>query len=434
MDFICIWARKNYREAVIKCLAAGSGLQQRFTSPISSRFSEAGVSSRLGTPSLSFKQSVEPSAGNNQASEAEAGQFSRHVATSQMPPDAGSEEDVYGWSRWSSPPSRDDPAWTRTATIRHSNLVEFVYQELTVPDEEDLLWSCLEFCFPGSDTRDAARRLLCALIVNGVFSAIRRGDDLMKEGDRTQKGRSFIFFRTQLRPRDWQIERYQLRINCSFEAIWMLIEYVRKENLSHTSAPFVYDGENCTCWLNELDQFKTLDGKQGANLAMQPLSQRQMCFQRSHESHGKKHFKGAIFQPGERGGLSQKDLETIRKAIASDDRLQSRVVKYNTLLRVPFPADVDSDDAASQGILIQKRPTWPTETPRFCFLATGRDISFNDEARLGVLIQTSLERNEVFGADDNRLLDEEDSSFIRRWAGVLRGEMPATSLMDVEAV
>ena len=404
-----------------------------------SQSGEANANSHWELESLSLRHSLEPTARNEPDLGPIAGEMLDVMEITNTPADAqaqsqhaSDQEDVYHWLRWIVT-DQSSPSWTRLATIRHSNLVQLTFQELNLPEEAQSLRSCLEMCFPSGDVKDVANRLLTTLLHDSIcvtassHTVLRRNTLLNGTLPRT---RTFVYLRTQLRPEDWQIERYMLCLNCTEMSIQVLGR-LAQQVLGDLEAPDAWDSHDCECLFREMDRFKLLSGKEAANSAMLPLSRRQMCLKLCRDATGQEHFRAVKFCPNSDGRLSLADLKALREAIVGREELQEYISEHRAPFRVPSQAtcpdmrsslQMSEHVAESQGMLIRKPPSWPRATPEFCFLVTDEHVDFDDVATLGTIMKKVQDRDGILGNPRGQI-EEGDMPFVDRWIRVLQGEV-----------
>ena len=442
VDYICDWARKNYREEILACLAAGSGLLRRFTSPMPSQSGDGEANSQWELESLLSRHSVDPVFQDRTDHAVAADNLADTMDNSDALVDVeahrqhgADQEDVYHWSRWISNDQNSAP-WTSFATIRHTNLVQLIWQELTLPEDAKSLRTCLEICFPRSDYKDAANRLLTTLLCDGICITagsnivLRRKTPLSGNIPRT---RTFIYFRTQLRPEDWQIERYVLYISCT-EMAMQTLGRLAGQVLGDIEAPGTWDLHDCECLFGEMDRFRLINGEEAGMVAMAALPDRQKCVKLCQDTNGQEHFKIVKFCAQESGRLRLEDLKALREAIAGRNDLDAYGTEHRTCFQVPSRterpdlANASRNGASwdeSPGMLVRKPPSWPRETPEFCFFATDEDVDFRDVARLASMIQRVQDEDRVFGVRGQ--LEGSDKLLLNRWIHGLREELPETT-------
>jgi len=436
VDYVCHWARKEYRESILACLAAGSGFIRRFTTPMSSQWSEPEIQSRrLDTESLSTRspvwRSLDNGVGPGQAETnfPDAMEIYDTINTENHSQHASADqEDVHHWSRWVVAED-NSPPWTKWATIRHSNLIQYAYQQLHLPENGQTLRRCLEVCFPKSDVTDTAKRLLTTLLDEDVSITASAGIFSQPNSPATDTStviRAFLSIRTQMSSKDWQIEQRILCISCTEEARRQLSQLAQQ-----SPDDVVFDVHNCECLSRVLNWFQFIHGKELASLALASLPDRQMCIKFCQRFDGEYHFKLHKFHAGDNGRLNLRDIDAISRALASDKEIQEHKAEFHIPFRVspqfpPLEVLVGAPDmldlGTSAGVLVKKPQNWPTETPEFCFLVMDKDVNFTDQPKLADMIRETLERKTVFGI--RKQIEKQDKVLIDRWVRILQGKIP----------
>jgi hypothetical protein len=436
VDYICTWARSQYREEILACLAEGRGFLRRYTSPMPSQISDSDFVSRQARHSLSVRLSEDPGIANGYVSRlgSTAPLQNADPTVPVMDPghhdegEARDMDDPYSWLRFTSWIS--GASWTRIGTIRHANIAQVHFQSLLLPEGVSALQDCLARWFPNEGIAAGARRLLSTLQYSGIDTiAGSRGDS---GGSRLKPPlRTFTYMRTWLRSLDWQIERYVLCLSCTTMSVKRLSRLAGMENghLEATESRHEYD---VALIHQATDPSEGIGGREGAALAMAPPSRRQLCFRLRSDPAGREYSEADVFRPGELGQLRSKDVGTIRANISAGGWLGEYAVewrmtrRFNTRSRSSVLASDREDQlvfAEKQCVLIKKRPGWPSETPPYCLLVLDEHIDFADERVLCSLLQTALDKEDIFGSGVR--LDNEDKLKVRKWIHELAGGQTA---------
>ncbi|KAJ9610005.1 hypothetical protein H2200_006335 [Cladophialophora chaetospira] len=269
-------------------------------------------------------------------------------------------------------------------------------------------------------------------------SATFEVSDSVPMGDSGLPLRTLWYFRTQIKPKDWQIERYVLRIHFN-PAVAQALSRLAEYHAPIFEEPDAWVPHVCGCLIHELESIRDFSGRKGIELAMSSLSKRQMCFKRCLDVDGEEqHFGSQTFRPGHLGQLSQRDFQTLRAAIASRRGFEAYTVEHQEIFKAPFEvaepgtADVEMDrqnPRVEQSRLIKKPSHWPRETPELCLFALGEHIDFNDNLQLSQLIQDTTE---IFGTRGK--IQGRDKSILRRWSQALREDVTAETRFERELV
>ncbi|KIX02792.1 uncharacterized protein Z518_08734 [Rhinocladiella mackenziei CBS 650.93] len=436
VDYLCTWARNVYRDSILTCLAGGRANLRRLTTPISTHFpsqeSEADVSSRWEIESLPVRLSQGPPDHRNGVNRGGAvGPPPDPMDTDEEddhPAATTGQEDTFHWLRWTSL-GEDSPPWAPRATIRHSNLVQITFQGLNLPPDRQKLRRCLEMCFSNLQAEEAARRLIATLL-NEDISVTTSSNIMLRKDHRQGEAhfavKAFIYFRTFLRPADWQIERRLLYITCSRKAMEVLASIAETTDLT-LEYPDTWRSHDCECLFRVTKSLNLFGGKESAGLA---LSERQMCLKLAN---GDSHVQLVQYKPGGTGGrLTPSDLEMVSQTIAKSENLEICMTEHRTPYRVlssridaEISADVlDLPDLGNcRGVLIKKPGGWPSATPEFCFLTTDDQVNFEDVASVGNIIQETRDRAVMFGIRSEKIAAADDL-FLDRWIQILQGKLP----------
>lgn len=347
-------------------------------------------------------------------------------------------EDIYSWWRWAAT-EQDLLPWTQKATIRHSNLVELGFLQVTMPEEIHLLEICLKSCFPDLFVKDAARKLLVSLqddnlaVTTLVKATSWRGNQL---DESILEVRALVYFRSGLRSRDWQITRRILCILCSEKAVEGLAQIAKLSPFIHWSSNRS-DAAQCKRFLQEINSLNLIRGAQSAGLA---LMRCQLSLRAVRDNAGSSIYEWIKFSPQRDDGLTEGDLYEIvlrslkKQEISTPDLLTLYIKKTLFLYIVPVgngqqepPAtDLEIPNFKTQGVLIKKsKVDWVETTQNFCFLVINEKVRFDDDARLGQLLEESKRAKEWFAiANTNAKIDKGDRALIDQWVQILKGHVP----------
>ena len=437
--------------SILACLAGGrANLQRSRLSPsgtdTSSQWGDPEVPTLFGTP-LPLRSSLAPDSRNGSTIESHRNELQGFseiellvLADHNTPTD---ENDIYKWRRWSKN-EPNSPAWTYQAIIRHSNDVEIANLRVTLPEDIQTLQSCMASCFPDLSVEDAARRLLTTMqdenlaITTSVKIAARQGNKRQKS---VSAVRAFLYFRSALKPEDWRIMRQVFCIICSKKAMEKLAQMAgfpsSIEPYYNSSADT--DGERL---LRAMSWPEFVSGDQSAGLA---LTRSRLCLRAFTTSTGSSVFEWTNFPAQIDVGLTADQLRAAMSHASrsinrsTPDLLKPYITKHLRQYTVPvrngrqiLPATIKIPTFRTQGVLIKKpKEGWPHTTQDFCYLVTGENVQFDDEAKLGQLLQETKNADEVFGVirkdhQDNSV----DESFLDRWIQILKGQLPQDTTFE----
>ncbi len=452
IDYLCDWACEVYRMSVLTCLAGGGA------NLLNSRLSPSGTdtSSQVGDAefialramSLPSRSSLVPELTNGETMglprNSSLGFPKIEPLVQNGPTTFSDRRDIYSWQRWVTN-EQDLRPWVRKATIRHSNQVELSFLQVTMPEEIHLLQTCLETCFPDLSVKDAARKLLISLqdddlaVTSSVKATSWQGNQLNKL---ILEVRALVYFRSELKPKDWQIIRQVLCILCSEKAIEGLTQIAELNPFIHRSSNRSDDTE-CERFLQAINWPKLIGGTQSAGLA---LARCQLCLRAVSDSAGSSSFEWTKFFPQRDGGVTGEELYGImsyalkNREVSIPDHLTPYIKKNWCPYIVPVGSDTQGPTAMAlelpnfrtQGVLIKKpKVGWDEAAQDFCFLIVNENVRFDDEAKLGQLLEESKRAGEVFAAvQKNATYDQGDRALIDQWVRILKGQLPQDSPLE----
>jgi hypothetical protein len=122
------------------------------------------------------------------------------------------------------------------------------------------------------------------------------------------------------------------------------------------------------------------------------------------------------------------------------DLLTPYVKKKSYLYNVPVGSDQQElpvtgfkmPSFKTQGIVIKKPMDSSLETTQdFCFLIIDENIWFDDEAKLGRLLEESHRAKEWFSTSKtNATYDGAERAFIHKWVQILKSQLPQDILVE----
>ena len=445
IDYLCDWASEVYRMSVIRCLTGGS------ENPFNSRLSPSGTdtSSLVGDAdtiaqramSLPSRSSLPPELMNDEMMELvdnNSTEFAEIEPLVRINPAMLSDRpDIYSWQRWTMT-EKDPRPWVQKATIRHSNLVEFSYLQVTMPEEIHILQTCLDLCFPDLSVKDAARKLLTSLqddnmaVTTSVKATSWQGNQLKES---TLEVRALVYFRSVLKGDDWQITRQMLCILCSEKAVEGLAQIAELSPLINGSW-VKGDDTQCKRFLQAINSLNLIGGTRSVGLA---LVRRQLSLRAVSDSSGSFIFEWNKFSPERDDGVTGDELCGImshtlkRKDVFIPDLLTPYIKKKWCSYTVPVGSDQEGPLAMAleipnfraQGILIKKpKIGWAESAQDFCFLIINGNVRFDEETKLGQLLEECSKKRDVFTVEKNAAYDNGDRAFIDLWVRILKGQLP----------
>jgi hypothetical protein len=353
-------------------------------------------------------------------------------------------DDAHYWQRWVAT-EQDTLPWARKATIRHSNRVELSSLQVAIPEDIHLLRSCLESCFPGHSIKEAARKLLISLqddnlaITTSVKATSRQGNQLK---ELILPVRALVYFRSGLRPEDWQITRQVLCLLCSEKAI---------EELSKIAelSPFIprssenNDNVQYERFFSAINSLNIIGGTRSVGLA---LVRRQLSLKVVSNNAGSSNFEWSKFSPRRTDGVTGAELYGIisnalqNQGVSTQDHLAPYIQKKSCLYIIPAGNDQEGPPASAleipsfrtQGLLVKMPKVGGIERiQNLCFLVINENVKFNDEAMLGQLLEESNKAREVFAmAKTNAVYEQDERKIIDKWILILKGHLPRDTPLE----
>lgn len=342
-------------------------------------------------------------------------------------------EDTYHWRRWL--PSETDPSpWTKSATIRHANQIELSFLRLIVPEDPSILGMFLLACFSDISEHDAAKQLLTLLSDdNFALSTSLTLDSRLGSINRDPicGARIAVFFRSSLRPVDWQITRQLVMLFCSTESRRALAEVA---NTDISDSLWLTGNELATETIVEaINKLHFISGMLSARLA---LSRLPLCLTSTSVSPAGADFRysWARYCPQTEAAPSADYLSQVTARLISEEAngeciVPDVVVPFVQKQRLSYiiQAEQSTDkslfrtlalpDYSTLGIVIKKHAaSWPVEAPDFCFLVMDETADFDDERQLGQLLDEANLRKEWYGVEKKGArFSLEDKEFIKQW-------------------
>jgi hypothetical protein len=340
--------------------------------------------------------------------------------------------------------------WSRHATIRHSNLVQFEFRHFSLPEDRETVEAMLssfgkshEGILSHPDSifmRDLNHMGMVTTTMDVIYQLQKLWT---KSSPRPCPAnchpiRARIRFHTYTRPTDWQLVRRLTCITISELAAKVLMEISVGPNLVPSDHWSVH---GCRCFLTEAQSLRSLSGKNSLDSAAMFL-----CFD---------------LEPPDRQSLNlDLHLRWVTPSLFEDptnpfgdtstssalDSVMSSLepfwglYKSSILEEIPPESNVSPSLARllpeptgkfrDGGILFKKPSYWSEICPTFCFMIYD-DSSFDDEPALSEKIIRACNSGEGYGDLDGsffdalRLPSPSDRRAIRLWADILsKNEAP----------
>lgn len=352
--------------------------------------------------------------------------------------------DIYAWQRWTTAEQNPWP-WARKATIRHSNRVELSSVQVTVPEDLYLLNACLNSLFPTLSAKDSARKVLISLeddnlaVTTSVKASSWQGSQLKES---ILEIRALVFFTSRLRSQDWQIVRQVLCILCSERAIQFMAKIAELRPTIRTS-PNGSGVAQCERFLQAINSLNLVGGTRSVGLA---LTRCQLSLRSLIDRTGSLTLEWREFISQKGDGVTRGELRRILSDVLQGqeepipDLLTPYVKKKSYLYNVPVGSDQQElpvtgfkmPSFKTQGIVIKKPMDSSLETTQdFCFLIIDENIWFDDEAKLGRLLEESHRAKEWFSTSKtNATYDGAERAFIHKWVQILKSQLPQDILVE----
>lgn len=403
IDFICNWARDVFRFDILCCLAGGKENLRYATLTYASRYStqepphESEMSGQVGPG---------PRTNTDQNSEADTAGFTETASLGNLVLDdaimedqpvpvrddgIGSSGSTHPLLRWANP-SPYQAAWTRHATIRHSNMSLFRYSHLALPEDSRALVQCLQQVSGSSpdSIRDMALHLMTSFLdrtgamtttLNHILQLKR---EWLKQSGDVKAGpdspvRALFSFRTCVRTVDWQIVRELCCISCTQQAAQELgkiagMGYERLRVLTWSSTdmhPFSSSDFDSLRSLTGIDSATAAINSTVLYLAIQARDGGCQWISQDASESIPKSF--ALLSPSVSG------IGTLGSLVDADAVLREVLVKP---LPKDLPGRLGPPLPANRGaILLCKGRHWPETTLQWCLMVL-KELDFEDNREL----------------------------------------------------
>ncbi|OBT95141.1 hypothetical protein VE01_07405 [Pseudogymnoascus verrucosus] len=452
IDYLCDWASDIYRMSIIKCITGGgpNTLNSRLSPSGTDISSLAGDSELIALRAMSLpsRSSLAPELSNGDMdglASSSSSEFPEVELLVQVNSSALlNRPDTYSWQRWATAEQNQWP-WVQKATIRHSSRVELRSLQVTMPEEIHLLRACLESWFPGLSVKDAAKKVLISLqddnlAVTTSVNATYWQNDQSKES--ILEVRALVYFRSRLSSEEWHIKRQVLSILCSEKAI-EAISHIANLSFSIRRSFNGRDRSQCEQFLRAINSLNLVGGTRSASLA---LGKSQLSLQVVTDSAGSPIFEWSKFTPQRDDGVTGDEFCGILSRTLNEpqkyvpDLLTPYVKNKSFMYTIPIDSDCRGSPVTAfellpfrtKGILVKNSKTTSVKSIRnFCFLITDENVQFDDEARLGQLLEETYKAGELFAmVKANETYDQADRTFIRKWIRILKGQLPQDTLVE----
>ena len=201
--------------------------------------------------------------------------------------------------RWSKPHS---VFWARKATVRHTNMIQFSFRELALPEEGQALARFIEWHYPEKSTQEGATRLVNALVQHSVpltTAAVSRMKCMWMSreyGEMTDVGskvRALVNFSVHIVWQTWQIRRALQCLTCSGTAMRLLTTMTGEPRVE-IERPNSWSGHANGSLRDAVMSAHAMSGKESAAAAVSELS---LLLSYSHEAAGGPKYYWEPLQP-----------------------------------------------------------------------------------------------------------------------------------------
>jgi hypothetical protein len=456
IDTICDWARDTYRLDILRCLSGGNIDPRAFTPASSIANSQrrerarSDICSSDSTSGSSTPPNATPPAldSSNGATDEEI----RHDLDSVML-DADSlreeEEEREAQTRPSTFAKNDNhllrydnrhsdaPAWTRNATIQHSNFVRFVYRYYSVPEDLETLALFLSSVDEADELAVSATKILTLFQDPSAFDSIL---DEVLALERLWTGicetsmlpnsrdlvRTRISFRTFFDAENWQMVRILECFTCSQEA----------EHTLNAIAGWAYENSalhdhGAHDLRSLIEPLRSLHGRKSMIAAVLNLDL-QLFVTRPEDSNTQEtcwnRCEGSVI----RSMFEKLDDTNLDELLQLHVRYQAKECEIRPTASTASWLDSILDTKDIKGhcgaILLRKPLTWSECCPTFCLVVFDPIIDFENGPSLGRRLNQVVHAKDKYGVAGgvrrSRKRDEVDRKALELWSSILQGDAP----------
>lgn len=392
VDYIWTWARDIYRIQVLYCLCAHRSQAHDVPSPFSLRFRTASV--------LSHPSPILPSIESEHAFDENRSEDAMDVEDEDYPFAYAEIATAHPFLKLAGG-YESSPSWTALHNVRHANIVEFSYSiiDLTEKSNNQLnegyasslpTWLRMDQINTLEIHRKDAERCLQYWV----------GDSNQKLPTRdSDTDTVVIFFRTECRPRDWQIRR--------------ILIYVILPSDPPAKQVIPFDK-----LFETLQQLYQISGSHSAHYALCNMS---LYLERTGQQHQEIVWKEISTELP----VNDMSLSMCVKVIEAPDTQYTFCYNSPGTLLMITSNDYDVDALGlpaipahlgkEEGILSVKSESWPAACPRFCLFVSLQGGFDRGEVLRDLLIQTLRSGRNVYL---NKIggLTKEDTNALKIWA------------------
>jgi hypothetical protein len=350
----------------------------------------------------------------------------------------------------------NSPAWSKLATIQHSNLVQFKFQYRTIPEDLELLRQFLRTAERSDRSEDPAIRARGILTlfeqhaaVQTDMSAVVKLIDLWVEnpnlvmGAETPPTRSvqvLVNFHTYFDIGTWQTIRLLDCFVCS-QTAWNLLLQVSRYEDPPARDPWMSDqrADLCAC----VHPLRSFHGKESTTAALLNL-ELQLCGPnpRDPSTSDLRHAPSKTDLTWEKVTKPTREDLFFHNNVWARPDIHWQYTRSTTKQREihPFAPVASWLDAILQArsiqqkgeqgaILLRKPPTWPESCPFFCLAVFDANVDFFTERSLGQMLDQALLAKDIYvvtdGENKPRPFGDVDYRASQLWANILGGRAAA---------
>ena len=338
----------------------------------------------------------------------------------------------------------NSPVWTKTATIQHSNFVNFRFRYSTIPENLGQLRKLLSAlaadesvslamaarktlslfeCHAAAQTDMAGIGRIVNLWVGPTDLAIT-GIDIRSEGSVQVRFGFHTFFDIE----SWQTIRVLDCLVCSQKAWNLLLQVSTYEN-APAEDPWMKDQhDNLYMYVTPLRYFH---GEVSITAALMKV-ELQLC--RSNLNTSDLKWENSTRFPVEDLFYQRDDWEHLR--------MRQQYVYVTTQQRELVPNDLIAPWLQSMfqtqatigkngAVLLRKPSSWPESCPFFCLAVFDPQADFENEQSLGCILEKVVEDKDIYVVTDgerkSRPFAWADCRAVEFWSSILKGDVPPST-------
>jgi hypothetical protein len=334
---------------------------------------------------------------------------------------------------------KESKRWTKNATIRHTDLVLFSFCHIAAPEDGEALRGWLNSVKPASDNpQDLITSILVrdtnavTITMNGVLQLenLWTRTDHQPSPEHDHPILAWIWFRSYLKPGDWQVVREIFCITVSQPAFRELLKLAGVAQSPHANE---WIAHLCDCLTTDAQSLRSLCGRESIASAASSLSLRLETF---WHNNGEVHFRWA-----KQADNTTADAERLYHWISESSKTSldaslpgchSRKILEELLPRKVVPSFLRPllripSRFGKQGAALLKQPaSWPAgRSPMYCLMVSD-ETGFDDEPALCQKIVRLSKAGDLYrpiGEEVCRItVSGYDKCLISVWTDILSGK------------